>query len=125
MKNISELKNYVKSKIENDYTIVDFLEVDNNRKIERMGLIIVEKDEDGDTYTTIGYYDNAEEVGELSARKVLNYNAEGYNVEAEKNIDGIYLIDTQNVDYKAYKNLIENNWGEGMIRAANGTEIEL
>lgn len=125
MKNLNDLKSFVKANIKNDYTIVDFLEVDNSKKIERMGLIIVEKDEQEQTFTTLGYYDNASEIGELSARKVLNYNAEGYDVEAEKNIDGIYIIDVQNVDYIEYRNLIENNWGDGMVRASKGNEIEL
>ena len=125
MKTLNDLKSFVKANIKNDYTIVDFLEVDNSRKIERMGLIIVEKDEQEETFTTIGYYDNAIEVGELSARKVLNYNAEGYDPKLEKNIDGFYIIDVNNVDYKEYRNLIENNWGDGMVRASKGNEIEL
>lgn len=90
-----------------------------------MGLIIVEKDEQEETFTTLGYYSNAREIGELSARKVLNYNAEGYDIEAEKNIDGIYIIDVKNVDYIEYRNLIENNWGDAMVRASKGNEIEL
>jgi len=125
MKNLNDLKNFVKSSIKNDYTIVDFLEVDNSRNIERMGLIIVEKDEQGEIFTTLGYYSSAREIGELSARKVLNYNAEGYNTEDEENIDGIYIIDIKNVDYKEYRNLIENNWGDAMVRASKGNEIEL
>ncbi len=125
MKNLNDFKSFVKANIKNDYTIVDFLEVDNSKKIERMGLIIVEKDEQEETFTTLGYYSNAREIGELSARKVLNYNAEGYDVESEKNIDGIYVIDVKNVDYIEYRNLIDNNWGEEMVRASKGNEIEL
>lgn len=125
MKNLNDFKSFVKANIKNDYTIVDFLEVDNSKKIERMGLIIVEKGEQEETFTTLGYYSNAREIGELSARKVLNYNAEGYDVESEKNIDGIYVIDVKNVDYIEYRNLIDNNWGEEMVRASKGNEIEL
>lgn len=125
MKNLNDFKSFVKANIKNDYTIVDFLEVDNSKKIERMGLIIVEKNEQEETFTTLGYYSNAREIGELSARKVLNYNAEGYDVESEKNIDGIYVIDVKNVDYIEYRNLIDNNWGEEMVRASKGNEIEL
>lgn len=32
MKNLNDLKSFVKANIKNDYTIVDFLEVDNSKK---------------------------------------------------------------------------------------------
>jgi hypothetical protein len=119
--NTQEFKNYVKSQINNEYTVIDFLELDAEREIERKGIIIHE-DIEGDTFTSIGYYDSANN-GLLASTKVLKYNGEGWNTENEKVITGFYIIDVINCSHAELNELKSNNWGDDVVTAANSTRV--
>jgi len=129
MTNLKELTNFVKSNIENEYTIVWFIECNKELGSERSGIIIHE-DVDGEQFTTISYHSlgnkGLESYGTIASQKHDLYNGDGWDVEQEDVITGFYIESVVHADYNEYQQFINNNWGDDIVMSiSRAKEIEL